>query len=154
MKFIFFLLFLFSYGIAKTIPNFALVDIDGKNFVLYKELGDISLNEFLVMNFMSTTCEPCKKEIPELLQIARENPHIKLVFVFMGDKDEDALWFVKKFQMQEAYRILYDRLEISFLRLGFKGIPTTLIIKKDKTIYKMLSGYNQKNILELRKLGL
>lgn len=153
MKFIILLLFLYNYALSKTISNFALIDINGKNFVLYRELEKISPNEFLVINFMSTTCEPCKKEIPELLQIAKSNPRIKLIFVFIGDRDEDVLSFIKKFNMQQAYQILYDRLEISFQRLNFQGIPTTFIIKNDKTIYKILNGYNQKNILELTTLG-
>lgn len=77
---------------------------------------------------------------------------MKLIFVFIGDHDEDALGFIKTYEMQRAYKILLDRLETSYKRFNFQGIPTTIVIKKDKTIYKVLKGYNQRNISEIKNL--
>lgn len=151
-SFVFFL-FLFHSTFANPISNFALLDHEGRNFVLYQELEKLAENEFLILNFMSSSCIPCKKEVPELLKITEQNPKLKLVFIFMGEKDKDAFKFIEKYNMKKAYKILFDRLEISFNRLKFEGIPTTFVLKKDRTIQKILIGYNEKNIIQLQELG-
>lgn len=153
MRFLILFVIFSSSVISQTITNFALLDLEGKNFVLHQELRSLSKNEFLVLNFMSSSCIPCKEEVPELLKLSKENPHFKLVFIFMGDKDSGALQFIEKYQMHKAYKILFDRLEISFHKLNFRGLPTTFVVNSDGTIYKTLVGYNQKNLFVLKNLN-
>ena len=41
-----------------------------------------------ILSFWSTSCIPCRKEMPELEQIAEANPDIRLVFINLNTKNE------------------------------------------------------------------
>ncbi len=141
---------LFSQDI---IPNFPLTRLDnGKVFAMHKEVSSLEEGSILVLNFTQSTCKPCKKEIPELLSLSKSNPKMKLVLVFIGDIDREVVRTLKELNVPSETLVLLDRLETCFEKLGFRGVPHTFIINKNKSILSRIEGYNDDNMGKLRSL--
>lgn len=73
---------------SPSIYSEVLIDIDGNKVHLSKFKG-----KWLVLNFWATWCEPCREEIPELNQFAKENENISLIGIAVDGIEE-----VKEFQ--------------------------------------------------------
>jgi thiol-disulfide isomerase/thioredoxin len=63
-------------SIPEQLPNFALPDMDGATHYLSEWRG-----RPLLINFWASWCEPCRREIPLLEQVRRENAQNKLEIV-------------------------------------------------------------------------
>ena len=120
---------------------------DKKNFK--KKLYDIlDLNSKYVVNFWATWCIPCKKELPDLNKMKIENKDLKVIIISIDKKSiKDQLNFLKKNKVNEltAY---FDQNMTFFKSLKLRGIPTTLLIKKQKIIAKKegIFSYNQNSL--------
>lgn len=146
------ILWIFPLFSEEIIPNFPLTRLDnGKVFAMHKELSSLEDGNFLVLNFTQSTCKPCKKEIPELMSLSRSNPKLKLALVFIGDIDREVEKTLKDLGVSNAL-VLLDRLEGSFTKLNFRGVPHTFVIGKDKVIKAKLEGYSDTNMEQLRSL--
>ncbi len=94
-----------------------------KNFLQSKNL---SFHEKTLVHFYGTFCEPCKRELPELLNFLKKNSYV--VFFICEGSDCDQL----KFPMLRI--TLEDINEISF--------PTTLFIEKDIILWSKIGPYD------------
>ncbi len=121
---------------------------DEKN--IEKKLFDIlDLNSKYVVNFWATWCIPCKKELPDLKKMKIDNKDLKVVIISIDKKSiKDQLNFLEKNKVNEltAY---FDQNMTFFKSLKLRGIPTTLLVKRQKIIAKKegIFSYN-KNSLE------
>ena len=127
--------------------NNKIVLSDEKNFE--KKLYDIlDLRSKYVVNFWATWCIPCKKELPDLNKMKIENKDLKVIIISIDKKPiNDQLNFLKKNKVNEltAY---FDQNMTFFKSLKLRGIPTTLLIKKQKIIAKKegIFSYNQNSL--------
>ncbi|WP_435524417.1 TlpA disulfide reductase family protein [Chryseobacterium indoltheticum] len=84
----------------------------------------------LVLNFWSTTCAPCVKELPDFMEINnkyKNNPKFKMLLVSLDrPKDKDrVVQFIKNKKLSEEVNLLDDikRMNTGFLdlkKLGWK----------------------------------
>ena len=120
---------------------------DEKNYE--KKLYDIlDLNSKYIVNFWATWCIPCKKELPDLKKMKINNKDLKVIIISIDKKSiKDQLNFLKKNKVNEltAY---FDQNMTFFKSLKLRGIPTTLLIKKQKIIAKKegIFSYNQNSL--------
>jgi thiol-disulfide isomerase/thioredoxin len=102
----------------------------------------------LVVNFWATWCGPCKIEVPHLAQIAREYKDRGVVVVgvsFDAAAPQSLQPAVKALGI--SYPVLAGGAEQVLERTGIDGIPATLIIKADGTVYRKLVGYHTREEL-------
>ena len=120
---------------------------DEKN--IKKKLSNIlDINSNYIVNFWATWCIPCKKELPDLKKMKIDNKDLKVIIISIDKKSiKDQLNFLKKNKVNEltAY---FDQNMTFFKSLKLKGIPTTLLIKKQKIIAKKegIFSYNQNSL--------
>ncbi len=121
---------------------------DEKN--IEKKLFNIfDLNSKYVVNFWATWCIPCKKELPDLKKMKIDNKGLKIIIISIDKKSiKDQLNFLKKNKVNELTSF-FDQNMTFFKSLKLRGIPTTLLIKRQKIIAKKegIFSYN-KNSLE------
>jgi thiol-disulfide isomerase/thioredoxin len=135
------------------ISNFPLTRLEnGKVFAMHKEIRALEDGSYLVLNFTQSTCKPCKKEIPELLSLSKTNPKMKLILVFIGDVDKEVVRTLKELDVPGDTLVLLDRLETSFDKLNFRGVPHTFVVGKNKSIIARIEGYNDSNMQMLRSI--
>ena len=123
---------------------------DEKN--IEKKLFNIfDLNSKYVVNFWATWCIPCKKELPDLKKMKIDHKDLKVIIISIDKKSiKDQLNFLKKNKVSEltAY---FDQNMTFFKSLELRGIPTTLLIKKQKIIAKKegIFSYNQNSLEQI-----
>ncbi len=126
--------------IGSQAPAFSLKSINGKTMTNRSLEGNI-----VILNFWATWCEPCKKEIPELKQLAA-NSEAKVVGIAL---DQDGLRAVKPFVEKNSinYTVLLGNEEVFNRFKGF-GIPYTLVLDRKGKIVNIYRGPATKASLE------
>jgi thiol-disulfide isomerase/thioredoxin len=111
-----------------------------------KKLSDYS-GKVLVVDLWATWCGPCRKEIPHLVEIAKEYKSKGVEVI--GLTNEDPQMFaehVKKFS--KAFNINYpigwaDEPMQFGITQGRQGIPQTIIIGRDGKVLNHFVGFNE-----------
>ena len=123
--------------------------LNDENNIEKKLINILDFNSKYVVNFWATWCIPCKKELPDLKKMKIDNKDLKVIVISIDKKSiKDQLNFLKKNKVSEltAY---FDQEMAFFKSLKLRGIPTTLLIKKQKIIAKKEGIFNyNKNALE------
>ena len=117
-------------GRNRTVPDFELPDMNGNKVKLSSYRG-----RTVILNFWTKTCEPCKKEIPALAELAqnlkKNHPEIVLVTVSTDagpDSVKDTLQVLVDSE-QIPFPVLFDpELEVVGDKFGTKLFPETWII--------------------------
>jgi thiol-disulfide isomerase/thioredoxin len=105
---------------------------DGADFSLKDTKGKVvKLSDFrgrwVVVNFWTTWCTPCVKEMPELITFQQRFPAIQMLGVNFEQRSEQELRpFLKRFDFNYPILLLSDIPLTPFEPL--KGLPTTAII--------------------------
>ena len=105
-------------------------------------------HKVLVVNFWATWCGPCKIEAPHLAQIAREYKDRGVVVVGVSfDVATPKSLQPAVTALGISYPVLVGGAEQVLERTGIDGIPATLIISADGTVYRKLVGYHTREEL-------
>ncbi|MDT3428076.1 peroxiredoxin [Paenibacillus forsythiae] len=117
-------------------PDFTLPDLSGRQVSLADYKGKI-----VVLNFWTTWCSVCKKEMPELDEassILMKKGEVVLLAVNTGEAPET----VKQYMKDNAYSlpVLLDPDSSLFKKYGLRGYPTTVVINRDGTVYGGVEG--------------
>ena len=121
-------------------PGFALKDLDGTQ---------VSLDEFagqpVVLNFWATWCQPCRREIPELIALSATGK-AKVVGISLDTIDAKQ---VKAFARRSgmSYPILMGNESVFRQYQGF-GIPHTVVLDADLKVVSVHRGLASKETLE------
>lgn len=110
----------------KDAPNFSLESFSGKPFTLKEYEGKV-----VVLNIWATWCGPCRKEIPDFIELYKEmkNEGVVIAGVSVDKKGWAAVRpYVKK--MEINYPIMVANQSFSEKYGPFRAIPTTFIINK------------------------
>ncbi|MCB1144560.1 MAG: TlpA family protein disulfide reductase [Leptospiraceae bacterium] len=145
-----FLLILPSFPLfSKTLPDIRLIDIQKEMSTrligtLQGKVRDNKTSLF-ILNFTSESCEPCNREIPELLSEYKKWKYrnIELIFIFVGDDYDKILKKTEELSIPKGTMIFSDPLSTSMRRMKFDGVPTTMLVNSNMEILERVVGYNQ-----------
>jgi peroxiredoxin len=125
-----------------TAPAFTLTDLSGKSVSLSDFKGKV-----LILDFWATWCPPCKKEIPDFIELQKQygSQGVQIVGIALDQPDK-----VKAFVQQNGinYPVLMGNEAITVKYGGIDGIPTTFVIDKKGKIINRFEGYRPRNVFE------
>jgi thiol-disulfide isomerase/thioredoxin len=131
-------------------PLFSLRDKEGEFFHLSDNITppNLPLNKGrkggvkgIILNFFSSTCIPCKRELPILDALADEfaKKKIKIVIVSYQDDMEKAAEFLEQLKVSKPL-ILADPHGWVGRKYSVKGLPMTFFISSDGKIKEIIPG--------------
>ncbi|HLR76720.1 MAG TPA: TlpA disulfide reductase family protein [Balneolaceae bacterium] len=134
----------------KEAPNFSLEKMNGETFTLKEHKGKV-----IVLNIWATWCPPCRKEIPDFIELQKNMRDEGVLFVGVAmDKEgwEVVQPFAEKYEIN--YPIMVDDGSVYSKYGPYRGIPTTFIINKKGKVEFVALGLIGKNALKstLKKL--
>lgn len=113
-----------------------------KPHFLDKEIETLSSQSPLLINFWSTYCIPCQKEIPELDQIAKRNG-VPILFINEDTDERYPLVTTMAKELRIGKRTYLDRYQIAAKRfLPRLSIPAVLLFLPDNSDPLYYSGSN------------
>ena len=130
---------------AAAAPDFTVKDLDDKDVSLSQYKGKVVL-----LNFWATWCEPCREEIPWLIQF--QNKYSAKGFTILGIAvDEEGKKVVQPYVLKERfdvngtptpmnYPILIGNDSIGDKFGGLIGYPTSVLISRDGRVVKKITG--------------
>jgi len=140
----------YNSKINNSITDIPIYTLDNERFTLYEEMVKLEDDTFLLLNFTSSFCTPCKFEIPELIKLKESNRNLVLWFIFVGDDNINIQKKISELNMTGDYKILKDPLKTSLKRLGVSAVPMTYLIMKDKKIVAYSLGYTQEKFKKFK----
>ncbi len=123
-------------------PAFTLNDINGRPVSLSDFRGKV-----VVLDFWATWCPPCKREIPDFIELQSHYGSQGLQVIGVGLDEPDKL---KSFAAGHGmnYAVLLGTDAIAMRYGGISGIPTTFIIDKNGNIADRFEGFTSKDVFE------
>lgn len=123
-------------------PAFSLPDLTGKAVPLSDFRGKV-----VVLDFWATWCPPCRREIPDFIDLQRTYGPRGLQIVGIAlDEPEKVEAFVRQNGMD--YPVLMGSDEVAALYGGIDGIPTTFLIDRQGKIAARFEGFRPKSVFE------
>jgi cytochrome c biogenesis protein CcmG/thiol:disulfide interchange protein DsbE len=123
-------------------PGFALPNLNGKTVSLADFRGKV-----VVLDFWATWCPPCRREIPDFINLQTEYGSQGLQVVGIAlDEPEKVQTFARQNGMN--YPVLLGSDEVSMRYGGIEGIPTTFIIDRSGKIANRFEGFRPRAVFE------
>jgi thiol-disulfide isomerase/thioredoxin len=126
-------------------PDFTLKDLDDKDLSLSQFKGKVVL-----LNFWATWCEPCRVEIPWLIDMQQK--YSARGFTIIGiAMDEEGKTEVAPYVAKERFNVSGQQLPMSYPIVlgndpmaekfgGLLGYPTSILISRDGKVVKRITG--------------
>jgi len=131
-----------SGGVASGAPGFALPDVNGKTVSLSDYKGKV-----VILDFWATWCPPCKREIPDFIELQKSygSKGLQVVGIALDEPGK-----VQAFAQQNGmnYPVLLGTDDIAIKYGGIQGIPTTFVIDKSGKIVNKFEGFRPKSVFE------
>ena len=124
-----------------TPPNFTLLLPDGR----YTTLADLKGRRVLI-NFWATWCPPCRAEMPELLQAARDYPDLALLAVNVAEPADKVSQFAEQFRMDVP--VVIDPKGVISDRYNVSGLPTSIFLDADGKIMDVRPGAINRAVID------
>ena len=132
---------------GQTAPEFELPNINGEMFRLKDLKG-----KKIVLHFWADWCTECRAEFPKLQKahLDPQNSDLKIICINTGQTREHVQSFVDYFKL--TFPMLLDSTtEVSKL-YDIKGLPTSILLNSDLTVYKTHIGWlDEALILQLKE---
>ena len=142
------LLALASTGRAASAPDFTLKDvISGQAYTLSQLRGQV-----VMLNFFTFTCEPCKKEMPDLNQIDQEfkSQGLQMIGVGLASTPEQLRAIAQQFGLNYPVLLGNDTVSNAYGKIEF--VPATFIIDRQGNIVrKILEARSKADFIKLIK---
>jgi thiol-disulfide isomerase/thioredoxin len=123
--------------VGQEMEDFSIETLSGKNYTLYEAL---ETHDLMVINFWASWCGPCQYEFPFLEEAwEKYSDRIGVVAISVEENDTGAILdnFVKEYGLKFTVMSDSDKLNQKF---GIYGVPTTIIVNKDKKIVAVEVG--------------
>jgi thiol-disulfide isomerase/thioredoxin len=140
-------------------PDVTFKDLQGKDVALSSFKGKV-----VVVNFWATWCEPCRVEIPWMIDFQQKlgDKGFTLLGVAMDDEGKSVVEpFVQKTQfdvdghnMTMNYPIVLGNDDLAAKFGGLIGLPTSVVISRDGKVAKRFIGLASRDQLEKTIQGL
>lgn len=133
---------------GKLAPEISLNDFSGQTVKLSDFRGKI-----VILNFWASWCPPCKSEMPELDEAAREfasGTDAVLLTVNLTDGSRETVDKARKYITDNKYSmtVLLDTQGKAASAYSITSIPTTYVIDKQGVIINSIVGPTTKNALK------
>ena len=118
-------------------PDVTMTTLDGQEINLAEQNGKV-----ILVNFWATWCAPCRKEIPDLIDLYDRHKSDGLMVVGVA-LDEEGTEVVKPFVEKEKvnYPIVVDTTETIEAKFdGMYGLPTTYVVNPQGKIVRRILG--------------
>lgn len=124
--------------------NFTTQKLDGSELKLADYKGKV-----VIVDMWDTWCPPCRKGIPEFVELHNEYKEQGLVIVGLAF-GRDGKPAVDQFVATNGVSYVNGMINQDVVnKLGQpRGIPTTFVIDQNGNIYKKYTGYNAKSVFE------
>ena len=103
------------------------------------DLNSINTDEIYILNFWATWCAPCKDEMPSLDKLQAKDS----IFIFPINMEEKNLNKTDKFYKDlniKNLNIYFDNGLKLVKVFALRGVPTTIILNKNKEMIARISG--------------
>jgi peroxiredoxin len=126
------------------IPDFTLEDIDGNKVSLsdYKD-------KIVILNFWAEWCRFCLEEMPDFNQLNKElenDDEVEILTVNVGDSVETATKYLTSNNID--LKVLMDLDASVYQMYGLTGLPKTIFVNKDGSLYAYIPGKTDKETLD------
>jgi peroxiredoxin len=125
-------------------PDFTLPQLDGNSLTLSEFKGKV-----IILNFWATWCPPCRREIPDFIELYEnyKDEGLQIIGVNLDGGDTRPIK-----QFLEEYKINYSVVlgdgNIIEDYGGIRAIPTTFIIDREGNIREKYIGYQPRTTFE------
>ncbi len=131
-----------AFSNNKIAPNFNLTDLNGKQVKLSDYKGKV-----VFLNFWATWCPPCKREIPDFIELQKKYSNQGFTFIGIAlDDYQSVVRFAKDHKINYPVVIGDENLVKQYGNI--RGIPTSFLISKDGKIVQRYEGYRTKEVFE------
>jgi peroxiredoxin len=130
--------------VGQPAPDFTLKSLDGKEVRLSSLQG-----KAVLVNFWATWCEPCKIEMPWIVELYdKYKPQgLEVLGVAMDDSGQDAIAKFAK-EMKVDYPVLLGTDDVGDHYGGVQFLPQTFYIGRDGKITKSVNGIVSQSEIE------
>lgn len=133
-----------SYKTGEKILPFEYKDIDGDLLESKSLIGKI-----IVLNFWSTSCAPCIKEMPQLNKLVEKMKNKDVVFIGLASN-------TNKQTLQNSFlpkhEFLYQIVTIKGDDYQIGALPTHIIIDRDQKVVGEFVGASEENLMKIESL--
>jgi len=133
--------------IGDTFPKFFTKRIDGSNFFLNDYVGERAKEDIraLLFSFCSSTCKPCKREIPELEKIKEKYAEQGLEVILI-DTGEDKLLAQQLIdELGTKLPVLVDRYAVVIELVGNPPLPHSVLLDGAGDVRYLHTGFPENN---------
>ncbi|MFZ0478445.1 MAG: TlpA disulfide reductase family protein [Terriglobales bacterium] len=137
-----------SANSSKQAPDFSLTDVSGHPLRLADYHGKV-----VILDFWATWCEPCKQEIPHLIELQNKYPQrLQVIGISMDDDGDPVRAFQQQYKMNYPVAVGSARLADQYG--GVLGLPITFVIDSNgRIIARHIGAANFSDIeAEVQKL--
>jgi peroxiredoxin len=133
-----------------TAPDFELKSVDGKTY----KLSDLLAKGPVLLNFWTTWCKPCQKELPEMQELYHKYKDQGYTFVSIAEDDQRTMSKVRPTVRQRKYKfpVLIDADHSVGGLYAVRSYPTSFLIASDGTIVSTSIGYRKGDEKKIEKL--
>lgn len=110
-----------------------------------KSFADLTKGKVVFINFWGTWCPPCRRELPDIIEIANEKKDVVFIGITL-ERTRNAADKVKAFAEKQGipYRLFMGNQDIVTAYGGIPSVPTTFIIDKKGNVNEKLVGMKSK----------
>lgn len=140
--------FLSSLGVPAPLPAFSLPDLAGKPHNITEWQGKI-----LIINFWASWCPPCRKEIPEFINLQEEFAAKNVVFIGIAIDEQQAVTeYLKAMQINYPQLIAGTEGIALSQQLGdsLNAVPFTIVVNRQgQIIHRQPGEFSRAKFLEI-----
>jgi len=124
-------------------PTFFLPALDGSRFFLSEHIAPKG-HQAVLLDFYTTWCKPCQKELPLLDSLVKRYPSDSLILVLVdvGEKKDTLLKYFDS--ARYGCTVLLDQFNAVADKYNVKSFPTLVLIDGSGTIRYIGHGFDQK----------